>query len=370
IRTIVEKWDHLLKTEISFLTEDYLQEKYPLETGPVNLFINGALCPDHELVNKISSLQPQEALVKGDLLLALVSNAPTPPSIQELIELNNFHKKEYNQEISLINQPSDIFRLNEAQIRSDFKEITADRKSAPIDDPHTIVYGKENIFVEEGARIRAAILNAEKGPIYIGKNAEVHEGAIIKGSFALLENSHVNMGAKMRGDTTVGPFSKVGGEIGNSVIFGYSNKAHEGYMGNSVIGEWCNIGADSNTSNLKNNYANVKIWNYAKEGFKDTGLLFCGLIMGDHSKCGINTMFNTGTVAGVSANIFGDGFPRNFIPSFAWGGASGFTTFQLRKVFEVAEKVMERRGLQLEEVDKAIMKHIFYITAKFRAWEK
>ena len=231
------------------------------------------------------------------------------------------------------------------------------------------MYGKENLFIEEGATIRAAILIAENGPIYIGKNAQVHEGAIIKGSFALCEGSHVNIGAKIKGDTTIGPFSKVGGEIGNSVIFGNSNKGHDGYLGNSVIGEWCNLGADTNTSNLKNNYADVKVWNYPKGGFKSTGQMFCGLTMGDHSKCGINTMFNTGTVVGVGANIFGAGFPRNFVPSFSWGGAAGFTTFQLKKVYEVAEKVMQRRHTKFDTTEKDILDKIFELTAQYRVWE-
>ncbi|HEY9117811.1 MAG TPA: glucose-1-phosphate thymidylyltransferase, partial [Roseivirga sp.] len=201
-------------------------------------------------------------------------------------------------------------------------------------------------------------------------NAQVHEGAIISGAFALCESSHVNMGAKIKGDTTIGPHSKVGGEIGNSVIFGYSNKGHEGYMGNSVLGEWCNLGADTNTSNLKNNYAMVKLWDYATGRFADTGLQFCGLMMGDHSKCGINTMFNTGTVVGVGANIFGAGYPRNFVPSFSWGGATGFVTFQLRKFAEVAEAVMHRRHMEYDQVEQDIIKHVFDTSAAYRIWEK
>jgi UDP-N-acetylglucosamine diphosphorylase/glucosamine-1-phosphate N-acetyltransferase len=198
----------------------------------------------------------------------------------------------------------------------------------------------------------------------------VQEGALIKGPFALCEGAHVNMGAKMRGDTTVGPYCKVGGEISASVIMGYSNKAHDGFLGHSVIGEWCNLGADTNTSNLKNNYEPVKLWNYAKGGFVQTGQQFCGLIMGDHSKCGINTMFNTGTVVGVSANIFGDGFPRNFIPSFSWGGAAGFTTYQLDKALQTAARVMERRNQKLTDVDTRLLTHVFNQSAAYRIWEK
>ncbi|MBK5279679.1 MAG: glucose-1-phosphate thymidylyltransferase, partial [Bacteroidia bacterium] len=276
---------------------------------------------------------------------------------------------EYPETITIIDQVWKIFQLNGSQIREDFKLITKNRKSAGISDKHTRTYSDENIFIEKGVSIKAALLNAENGPIYIGKNSQIHEGAIIRGPFALCEGSHVNMGAKVRGDTTVGPFSKIGGEVSNTVIFGYSNKAHDGFLGNSVIGEWCNLGADTNTSNLKNNFENIKIWNYAKGGFKDTGLMFCGLVMGDHSKCGINMMFNTGTVVGVCANIFGDGYPRTFIPSFAWGGASGFTTFQLNKALETATKAMERRNVLLDAADKEILKQVFEQSSKYRAWE-
>ena len=270
----------------------------------------------------------------------------------------------------LIQQPWEIFQYNKEQIEADFAIITKGRTSQPITDPHTIVYGKENVFLEEGATVRAAIINAEKGPVYIGKNAQVHEGAIISGAFALCEGAHVNMGAKIKGDSTVGPHSKVGGEVSNSVIFGYTNKGHDGFLGNSVIGEWCNLGADTNTSNLKNNYAPVKLWNYTSERFVQTGLQFCGLMMGDHAKCSINTMFNTGTVIGVGSNIFGAGFPKNFVPSFSWGGASGLITFQPRKFYEVAEAVMQRRGLSFDEAEKEIIDRVFEITAQYRTWDK
>ena len=273
------------------------------------------------------------------------------------------------EEVSQITYPWDIFRLNGSEIKHDFALLTNGKKSQPFKDPHTKTYG-DQIFIEEGARVKAAVLNAENGPIYIGKEAEIQEGALIRGPFALCEYSVVNMGAKIKGDTTVGPHSKVGGEVSNSVIFGYSNKGHEGFLGNSVIGEWCNLGADTSNSNLKNNYAPVKMWDFATGRFKDTGLQFCGLIMGDHSKSGINTMFNTGTTIGVSANIFGDGFPRTIIPSFAWGGSSGFTTYQTRKAFETAELVMKRRNKALTEADKAVLSHIFEITAENRVWDK
>ena len=363
ILTIAEKWAKYLSNSPSFSTEEYLSKKFPCNLTADNYWINGAVCPDAQLVKAITSLKPHEGLVKDSRVIAL----RTPED--EIPEVISGTVREYSENLTIIDHVWKIFQLNGAQIREDFKLVTKNRKSAGINDKHTRTYSEENIFVEEGASIRAAVLNAENGPIYIGKNTHIHEGALIRGSFALCEGSHVNMGAKVRGDTTVGPFSKIGGEVSNTVLFGYSNKAHDGFLGNSVIGEWCNLGADTNTSNLKNNYEPIKIWNYAKGGFKDTGLMFCGLIMGDHSKCGINMMFNTGTVVGVSANIFGDGYPRTFIPSFAWGGASGFATFQLNKALETATKAMERRNLLVDESDKEILKHIFEQSSKQRAWE-
>ncbi len=363
ILTIREKWELHFNTRASFHTVDYLAEKYPLKSTDGNLLINGAICPDNQLVKVITELKKEEALSKDGVLLAARTESPSFDHVKVI---------EYKSGITLIDQVWKIFQFNANEIKADFDLITQGKKSEPINDAHTKIYGEigKDIFIEKGAIIKAAVLNAEHGPIYIGKNAQIQEGALIKGPFALCEGSHVNMGAKIRGDSTVGPYSKVGGEIANAVIFGFSNKGHDGFLGNSVIGEWCNLGADTNTSNLKNNYENVKIWNYKKGGFKDTGLQFCGLIMGDHSKCGINTMFNTGTVVGVGCNIFGDGFPRTFIPSFAWGGAAGFTTFQVNKMLETAEKVFERRGKTLGEPDKKILRHLFEATAGNRVWEK
>ncbi|AKD03239.1 GlmU family protein [Pontibacter korlensis] len=369
ILTIAEKWAHYMGVAVSYLTQPYLQPKYNVHNGASNLYINGAVCPNEELVSAIQGLKEGEALYQNDLLIALNSDTLQFNTVEELVGHSAPQRHQY-ESCTIIRDVWDIFLQNGSQIRSDFNVLAKGRQSQPIGDKHTIVYNEENIFIEEGVKIRAAILNAENGPIYLGKNSQVHEGAVIKGPFALGEESNVNMGGKMRGDVSIGPFCKVGGEVAASVIFGYSNKGHEGYLGNSVLGEWCNIGADTNTSNLKNNYAEVKIWNYAKNGFKNTGQQFCGLIMGDHSKCGINTMFNTGTVVGVSANIFGPGFPRNFIPSFSWGGAAGFETFQMRKVVEVAEKVMARRNLELSQVDRDILNHIFEQTQQYRVWDK
>lgn len=364
ILTIAEKWERHLDLKSSFATEDYLAEKFPIHTGTDNLWINGAVCPTAELTQAILNLALEESLVQNELVIA------TRTASTQLPLPDSKTKKEFPGSLTLIDQLWKIYQQNGTQIREDFMLVTAGRKSAPVADEHTRVYNASQIFLEEGARVRAAVLNAENGPIYLGKNSFVQEGALIRGPFALCEESHVNMGAKVRGDTTVGPFSKIGGEVSNSVIFGYSNKAHDGFLGNSVLGEWCNIGADTNTSNMKNNYENIKLWSYAKGGFKDSGLMFCGLMFGDHSKCGINTMFNSGTVVGVSASIFGDGYPRNFIPSFAWGGAAGFTTYQLNKALETAGKAMERRNQVLNETEKAILKKLFEDAAPYRVWEK
>ncbi|RAU83775.1 GlmU family protein [Pontibacter arcticus] len=369
ILTIAEKWRRHMGVTASYLTQPYLQQKYTLHMASNNIYVNGAVCPDDALVNEILDLKLGEALYQQGTLIALNGDSLNLNEVELLLNYSPVGSRETSN-CTLIKDVWEIFSLNGKQIRADFNLITDGRTSQPITDKYTAVYGEENIFIEEGASIKAAVLNAEDGPIYIGKNAQVQEGSLIKGPFALCEGSHVNMGAKMRGDITVGPYSKVGGEISNSVIFGYTNKGHDGFLGNSVIGEWCNLGADTNNSNLKNNYAAVKLWNYAKGGFKNTGLQFCGLIMGDHSKCGINTMFNTGTVVGVSANIFGSGFPRNFVPSFSWGGASGFETFQLRKAYEVAEKVMERRSKPFDETEQAILAYVFEQTQQYRVWDK
>jgi UDP-N-acetylglucosamine diphosphorylase/glucosamine-1-phosphate N-acetyltransferase len=362
--TISEKWERHLKLPVSFSTQSHLAQKFKLALTSDNVWINGALCPDEALVKTILQLKSGEGISFQSRMLAY----RTPED--EIPEVITGSVKEYSSPITLIDKPWRIFQHNGAQIRSDFKLITERRKSQGINDPHTRTYGAENIFVEEGAIIQAAILNAESGPIYIGKNTHIQEGAMIRGPFALCEGSIVNMGAKVRGDTTVGPFSKLGGEVSTSVIFGYSNKAHDGFLGCSVLGEWCNLGADTNTSNLKNNYDNVKIWNYGKQGFVDSGAMFVGLLMGDHSKAAINTMFNTGTVAGVSANIFGEGFPRTIIPSFSWGGAAGYATYQLAKAFDTARRVMDRRSVLLSEDDQAILKNVFEMTANERVWEK
>ncbi|WP_075350652.1 GlmU family protein [Algoriphagus marinus] len=365
ILKISEKWEKITGKSISYLTQDYLQKKFPRAKGKA-MAVNAAWLPDAESWGLIENLKEDQALFFGKILLASYIGE-TEKNLDAVKEKKTI---QLEKSPSLLLKTWNIFQFNGEEIRKDFALITKGRKSEPITDPYTKVYSAENIFIEKGATIRAAILNAENGPIYIGKNTEIQEGSIIRGPFALCDHSTINMGAKLRGDTTVGPHCKVGGEVSNSVIFGYSNKGHEGFLGNSVIGEWCNLGADTNTSNLKNNYAPVKLWDYTKGGFANTGLQFCGLMMGDHSKCGINTMFNTGTVIGVGANIFGDGFPRNFIASFAWGGASGFSTFQFSKFEETAKAVMGRRGLELTAEELEILQTIFELSKNYRIWEK
>ena len=355
ILTIKEKWEILSRLSFSFKTEEYLQKKYPLVLSDDNLFINGSILPNKELVDAIEKLEREQSLVKDGVVIAYKSSNENRPE----------KEVEYQNDIFQLNRCWNIFSLNEAEIESDFQLVTKGKTTQEISKTNTVI-GGQNIFIEEGAKVECSILNAQSGFIYIGKNAEIMEGSMVRGSLAMCENSVLKMGAKIYGATTLGPFCKVGGEVNNSVFQGFSNKGHDGFLGNSVIGEWCNLGADTNNSNLKNNYAEVKLWNYSVDRFEKTGLQFCGLIMGDHSKCGINTMFNTGTVIGISSNLFGPGFPRNFIPSFSWGGSAGYTTFVLDKVFDVAQKVMERRAIELTSEDKDILNYVFSLTNKYR----
>ena len=360
ILTIREKWENFLGFTTTSLTEEYLENKYPMVELDKNILINASFLPTKNLVKQVSDLSNNQAIFKGEQVIAFFTS-----DTQEHVDFDSYEQLEFKEEVLQIKNTWDIFSLNDKAIQADFDLLTEGRTSQSIPSGvHAIQ--EENIFIEQGATISYSSLNASKGPIYIGKDSEIMEGSLVRGPFALGENSILKMGTKVYGATTVGPFCKVGGEINNSVLFGYSSKGHEGFLGNSVLGEWCNIGADSNTSNLKNNYAEVKLWNYQEERFTNTGLQFCGLMMGDHSKCGINTMFNTGTVIGVSANVFGSGFPRNFVSSFSWGGAAGFTTYQIKKVFEVAKVVMERRGIELTETDKKILLHVFDETSKNR----
>ncbi len=363
ILTINEKWEKTLSAKVSYATEDYLATKFPMNVSGDNLMIHGGLCPEKKLCDAISKLQIGERLVKaGQTLAARVKEE----GIFEFLDSTYAFERdeEYTNDVLLIEHPWDLFSKNAKAMQIDFDLVTEGRESQPISSSNILI--GDQIFLEKGAVVEGATLNSKTGPIYIGKNAEVMEGSLVRGGLALCEHAGLKMGAKVYGATTIGPHSKAGGEISNSIIYGYSNKGHDGFIGNTVIGEWCNLGADTNTSNLKNNYAKVRLWNYDTGRFANTGLQFCGLIMGDHSKSGINTMFNTGTVVGVSANVFGGGFPRNFIPSFAWGGAAGMIEFRYNKAAEVAVAMMGRRGLAYDEVEENIIKTIFDNTAIYR----
>jgi len=361
ILTIREKWEAFLESTITFVTEDYLSEKFPMVEFDKNIFINASFLPNAKIVNLIINLKPNELINSGNDLIAFYANES-----QDEVDLDSFTKIEYNEKVLHINSLTDIFKINSLAIEEDFKLLTKNRDSSKISNTNNLI-NSDNIFLEEGVSMEYSTLNASNGPIYISKNCEIMEGSLIRGPFAMCENSTLKLGSKIYGGTTIGPNCKIGGEVKNSVVIGNSNKGHDGFLGNSLIGEWCNLGADTNTSNLKNNYKDIKIWNYDSNKFSSTGEQFCGLIMGDHSKSGINTMFNTGTVVGVCSNVFGSGFPRNFIPSFSWGGNKGFSNYKIEKAFEVNDIVMKRRNCDFSDKDKAILTHINEITSPYRS---
>lgn len=352
IITIAEKYTKR-GHEIGYGTEAYLNVKYPSTEAEV--LVSGSVCPTDAFLEAVAGLSSGQALIQGDELLAFKGEKwEDEPS--EIIPFSGA--------LNLITRPWDIWSKNASELNLDFDLLTKDRFSAPIDATNTVIGDK--VFLEEGAMATASILNATSGPIYLAKNAEIMEGCIVRGGLALGESSALKMGAKIYGATTLGPHCKVGGEVNNSVIIGYSNKGHDGFLGNSALGEWCNLGADTNNSNLKNNYDEVKAWSYMDGRFAKTGQQFCGLIMGDHSKSGINTMFNTGTVVGVSANVYGAGFPRNFIASFTWGGPQGTMEYRIDKALDTADRMMKRRGLEVDEVEKAILEQVYALSAEYR----
>ncbi len=360
ILTLREKWEKYLGFATTTVTEDYLGDKWPMVEMKENVLINASFLPSENLIQLVKGLSENQAIFYKDEPVAFFSNEG-----QE-VDFDKFEIIKYkDKDVLRIEHTWDIFSKNNEAIKRDFDLLTKGRKSKPIPEM-TVAFNKKDIFIEAGATLPLCSLNATDGPIYIGKDSKILEGSMIRGPFALCEGALVKMSAKIYGGTTVGPYCKIGGEVNNSVLFAYSNKGHDGFMGNSVLGEWCNVGADTNTSNLKNDYSEVRLWDYETEGFTKTGLQFCGLMMGDHSKCGINTMFNTGTVVGVSANIFGSGFPRNFIPSFSWGGSAGMTTYKTNKAFEVAKVVMARRDVDFSVDDIKILEHIFEGTAQYR----
>ncbi len=361
ILTIKEKWQFYYNS-VSVKTEDYLSYKFKTILEDDNLWVDSSILPCKELITEVNNLRLGESLVHKGEVIAFRNKT------FDYVKLNII---ESHSLFSSVESLTDIFNLNENEIINDFERIKKYKNSKYLNRfidlySSNVKIGDGEIFIEDGAILNNCTLNTSNGPIYIGKDAEIMEGSLIRGPFAMLNNTVVKMGARIYSGTTLGPFCKVGGEVNNSVFFGYSSKAHDGFLGNSVIGEWCNLGADTNNSNLKNNYINVKLWNYQSEKFKDTNLQFCGLIMGDHSKCGINTMFNTGTVVGIGANIFGCGFPRNFIPSFSWGGSSGFSEYKFLKFIDSVERVFKRRNIKINQVETDILNHIFEITKRFR----
>ncbi|MBB1139981.1 GlmU family protein [Myroides sp. WP-1] len=352
ILTIREKWEKYLGYTTTTVTEEYLEAKFPMVEAAQNIMINSAFLPNEKLVGLIQDLQPNQAISYQDDIVAFFTEEE-----QEEIDFDEYEVLDYTDKLIKIAHKWDIFQFNDIAIRQDYTLLTEDRISEPI--PSTVqVLGKEQVFIEEGAVLNFVTLNATTGPIYIGRNTEIMEGAIIRGPFALCEGAQVKMGAKIYGATTIGPECRVGGEVSNSVMFGYTNKGHDGFLGNSVLGEWCNLGADTNNSNLKNNYAPVKLWNYQTNTTENTGLQFCGLMMGDHSKSGINTMFNTGTVVGVACSIFGGGFPKTFLPSFTWGGKDLDDVYDVDKAIATMKIVMSRRHVEWTPIEEDIIRHL------------
>ena len=355
-----DKWEAYLGLKCGLYTQDYLQPKFSLSLAKENLFINPVYLPTAALAKKVKGLNLNDALVVNGNIVACLTKSPHPPEVN-----SSLNCIELTTPLIHLKTATDLFLRNAEVLNLDFKRLTQGRKSASISSSNQLI-APENIFLEEGAKVECAILNASTGPIYIGKNAEVMEGSMLRGSIALCENAVVKMGAKIYGGTTLGPFVKVGGELNNVLILGYSNKGHDGFLGNAVIGEWCNIGAATDASNLKNNYAPLRVWNYESENFAKTPLQFCGLLMGDFSRCSIHTTFNTATVVGICANLFGTGFPRTFLPSFSYGGAQGLKTFAFDKAMESNATMMERRGVTLTQTDREIMQYLFDQTAKWR----
>ncbi len=364
ILTIAEKWAKHLNDTFSFHTQPYLQGKFPVQVAQHNIFINGCICPDEHLLEAINALNTGYALYHHDQLVAVKLDESDAKSFDPTASFGAIKKHEHP--VVSIRRPEDIFRKNDIELRRDFQLLTRGRTSATISSTNVIL--GDDFFAEDDAVAECSTFNTKNGPIYLGRNSEVWEGTHVRGALALCNDSQIKLGTKIYGATTIGPRCRVGGEINNAVLWGHTSKGHEGYLGNSVLGEWCNIGADSNNSNLKNNYSEVKLWDYSTEHYRRTGLQFCGLIMGDHSKCGINTMFNTGTVVGVSANVYGAGYPPNFVPDFSWGGADGFELYRMTKVYETVERVYSRRELVLDDIEKKLLQDIFDLTRSFRSF--
>lgn len=358
--TISDKWADMLGGQVSFITQDYLSDKFETIIKSDNYLINGSVIPDEQLCKLIQDLEVNEALLQGDDMIAARMGEEQFDKLlsdQDIDPLDGLDISD--QEIIRIRHTWDLVKYNPQVIRQDFDRKTKGRTGETIPAGTHVIGNVKDIFIEDGAEVYASCLNTTDGPIYIAKDTLIMEGSLLKGPLTIGEGSMVKMGAKIYGGTSIGQKCKAGGEIGKSLIYNYSNKGHEGYLGNSVIGEWCNLGADTNVSNLKNNYDEVKLWNYGEESFVKTGEQFLGTIMGDHSKCGISTMFNTGTVVGVCANIFGAGYQPNLIASFSWGGKGSMKTYQINKAFETMTAVLERRAEQLTDTDRELYMHIF-----------
>ncbi|MBL7952859.1 MAG: GlmU family protein [Flavobacteriales bacterium] len=356
---ISEGWYVRSGLSVGHRTEAYLSRAFPLPVEPSTWEVDGGLFPTDDLVGAVMDLRPGEVLVQGGRALAFGSEGKGHPSTSDWRTVPGYLRHvEFSGELIRFERPWHLFQLCGKALAHDFALLTEGRRSQRIESTNTVIGDPNLIFLEEGAVVEASILNTKNGPIYIGKGAEVMEGCMLRGPIAIGDHAQLKMGAKVYGPSAFGPECRVGGEVSNSVIFGYSNKGHDGFLGNSVLGEWCNLGADTNTSNLKNTYGNVQVWSGVEKGLVDSGLQFCGMIMGDHSKSGINTMFNTGTVVGVAANVFGGGFPPKHVPGFAWGGADGFETYEIERALSTARRVMERRNMHMSALDEAVLRHI------------
>lgn len=367
ITTLRKKWESFLAGEFSYSTIGYLSEKYPMKTAEEDLFIASNIIATEHLARRLDTLEPGEVLMADTRAgqRVLVGFKGGANRLDEVI-----HSMPagivYEEKVDAINYVYDIFLLNGRQIEADFDVLTAGREGQSIPRSNTVIGDPDRIYIESGAIVEGVVLNASHGPIYVGRHVEIMEGSCLRGPIALGEHSTVNMGTRIYPGTSLGPWCKVGGELNNVVIFGFTNKAHDGFLGNAVIGEWCNLGAGCVASNLKNDYTEIKLWNYPSHRFLRTGLQFCGLIMADHSKAGINTMFNTATVVGVGVNIHGSGFPRNFIASFSEGGPSGFTDLPMEKFFDIAKRMMARRGRSLSETDNRIFHAIRELAENYK----
>ncbi len=359
ILTIKEKYQYYFpKSNISYATEVYLKEIFSAQYETENIIVNACFCINENLKKELLDLPPNQVLTSNNNWIALKLNKDAAQQFVNDLSFKLFPSHTSNANATYISRPYHLFLNNAIEIENDFKLITSNRQSQQISATNKTINAQQ-IFVEPNAYVEHSILNASAGSIYVGAHAEIMEGSVVRGALALGEHAVLKLATKIYGATTIGPHCKVGGEVNNSIITAYSNKAHDGFLGNAVIGEWCNLGADTNNSNLKNNYANVKLYNYQTEMQEDTQLQFCGLIMADHSKCGINTMFNTGTVVGVSANVFGAGFPATFIPSFTWGGVGNNEVFKLDKSIELAQRVYARRNMDLSHAEQKVLQHIY-----------